>query len=64
MMIRRADRRDIARIMEIRADVRGNRLRDPSRVDFITSSARAELVISLKTAKAIGFEFARDEVIE
>jgi GNAT superfamily N-acetyltransferase len=31
-MIRRADRRDIARILEIRAGVRENRLRDPSHV--------------------------------
>jgi GNAT superfamily N-acetyltransferase len=31
-MIRRADRGDIERIMEIRAGVRENRLRDPSRV--------------------------------
>ena len=32
MLIRKATRADIARIMEIRAGVRENRLRDPSRV--------------------------------
>jgi hypothetical protein len=31
-MIRRADKGDIERIMEVRASVRENRLRDPSRV--------------------------------
>jgi GNAT superfamily N-acetyltransferase len=31
-LIRKADRHDIGRIMEIRAEVRENRLRDPSRI--------------------------------
>ena len=61
LVIRKANREDIPRIMEIRAQVRENRLRDPSRVkiqDVVWFVDNPGIFVWEEGGKVVGFAAA------